>query len=143
MTHSRSFIRYLRKICFILLLTLTFIMLAHILITLFLSTYIDSSSTKSSPIHIVISVFLYYVIPLIVLLFFYLIFNGLTNLEPLCTPKKQTKKQYKKQAKKTDKIPDAMNTQAKKKAPEKQSKKQALQSSCYKPLNKLSKKNEE
>ena len=139
MTYSRSFIRYLRKICFILLLTLSIIMLAHILITLFLSTYINPLSTKSSPIHVVISVFLYYVIPLIVLLFFYLIFNRLTNLEPLRTPKKQTKKQ----AKKTDKVPEVIKAQTKKKAPVKQIKKQALQSSCYRPINKLSKKNED
>lgn len=96
MIHSRSFIRFLRKICLTLLLILSIIMLLHMLVTLFLHTYISPWNTLSSPTHAAVLVFLYYVIPLITFLFFYLILNGLMKLEIAYAIKKQNKKHAKK-----------------------------------------------
>jgi len=109
-------------------------MLVHILITLFLSTYISPWNTASTPTHATILVFLYYVIPLIVLLFFYLVFNEFINLQTAHI----TKKQAKKHSRKTDKV-----SQAKKRGTTKQRKKQSLPYDCYTPINKSSKKNED
>ena len=99
MTCFRSLIRYLRKICFILLRTLITIMSFHILITLFLHTYIPPWNINSSPINAAILVLLYYAIPLITLLFFYLIMNQFIHLESDDPPKKKGKKQTKKNEK--------------------------------------------
>ena len=134
MTHCRSFIRYLRKICLILLLTLFIIMLLHILTILFLHTYVSPWNIASSPTHAAVLVFLYYVIPLITLLFFYLIINGLMKLEIAHT----TKKQNKRHTRKVDKL-----TQTKKKNTSKQIKKEPLQYSCYTPHTKSPKKKED
>ena len=134
MSHPKSFIQLLSKISLILLLTVTIIMLFHILITLFLYTNVSPWNIESSPIDAMLLVFLYYVIPLIALLFFYLIINELKHFEITHT----TKKQSKKQTKKSDTI-----KQSKKKSASKQKKKQPLQYGCYTPFTKLTKKNED
>lgn len=134
MSHPKSFIRLLSKISLILLLTVTIIMLFHILITLFLYTNVSPWNIESSPIDAMLLVFLYYVIPLIALLFFYLIINELKHFEITHS----TKKQSKKQTKKSDTV-----KQSKKKSASKQKKKQPLQYGCYTPFDKLTKKNED
>ena len=134
MIHSRSFIRFLRKICLILLLMLSIIMSLHILTILLLYTYVSPWNTLSSPTHAAVLAFLYYVIPLITLLFFYLILNELMKIEIAHT----TKKQNKKHTNKVDKL-----TQTKKKNTAKQIKKEPLQYGCYTPLTKFPKKKED
>lgn len=134
MSHPKSFIRLLSKISLILLLTVTIIMLLHILITLFLYTNVSPWNIESSPTDAILLVFLHYVIPLIVLLFFYFIIKELKNFEITHS----TKKQSKKHAKNSNTV-----TQSKKKSPSKQKKKQPLQYGCYTPFAKLTKKNED
>lgn len=134
MSHPKSFIRLLSKISLILLLTVTIIMLFHILITLFLYTNVSPWNIESSPIDAMLLVFLYYVIPLIALLFFYLIINKLKHFEITHS----TKKQSKKYAKNSNTV-----KQSKKKSASKQKKKQPLQYGCYTPFTKLTKKNED
>ena len=134
MIHSRSFIRFLRKICLILLLMLSIIMSLHILTILLLYTYVSPWNTLSSPTHAAVLAFLYYVIPLITLLFFYLILNELMKLQIAHT----TQKQNKKHARKIDKL-----AQPKKKNTVKPTKKEPLQYNCYTPRTKLPKKKED
>lgn len=134
MSHSKSFIQLLSKISLILLLTVTLIMLFHILITLFLYTNVSPWNIESSPTDAILLVFLHYVIPLIVLLFFYFIIKELKNFEITHS----TKKQSKKHAKNSNTV-----NQSKKKSASKQKKKQPLQYGCYTPFDKLTKKNED
>lgn len=94
MSHSRSFIRLMRKTSLILLLTLTIIMLLHILITIFLYTTPYYGSTQGSIFNAVLLVFLYYVIPIIILLCFCLITNRLVKLENAYYEKKHLKKKH-------------------------------------------------
>lgn len=143
MSHSKSFIQLLRKISLILLLIVTLIMLFHILITLFLYTNVSPWNIESSPVDAILLVFLYYVIPLISLLSFYLITNELNHFELTHATQKQGKKQAKKsgaakQIKKANTV-----KQIKKKRTSTHKKKQPLQYGCYTPSAKLNKKNED
>lgn len=93
MSHHKSFIQLLRKISLIFLLILISIMLLHILITLFLCTSISPWHEKCSSIFdSILTVFLYYVIPIIIFLCFYLFTGQLVKLEMLYLSKKNKQK---------------------------------------------------
>lgn len=92
MSHPKSIIQLMRKTSLILLLILTLILILHLLITIFICTSSPSRNPLSSTFDAVLLVFLYYVIPMIILFCFYLVTNRLAHLELAYLEKKKNKK---------------------------------------------------
>jgi len=93
MFHPRNFLQFLRKTSLIILLTLSIIMFLHILIVT-LGTSLMLWHTDSTPFDMALLVFLYYVIPLIAFLSFYLFISKLVQLDHHCTSSKSNKSRH-------------------------------------------------
>lgn len=127
MSPRKSLLQFLRKFSLTLLMNLCIIMLFHILIVT-VGTSLMLWHIDSTPFDMALLTFLYYVIPIIVLLFFYILISELAKLETSHQKSSRTSTS-KRSASKTETSTTSKST------PKTTNKKHGKQGSSYTPYN--------